>query len=172
MAVLTASIFVGESHPYEFGIIPHFLIQVLEGESITLVRNDLRQPGLAYRWRGVTPDDVGTDVLAMAALSLDDGRQHALASWADVDIAKWTTDNPGSLRNFADELRGCHLVVTLGDPGILKAADFVDLTSVDVQIFQPSYSQIWNRGTQSWDVTSSPHATIRDNEKGLEPDEQ
>jgi len=154
MSVMTASIFIGEMHTYDIGIVPSHLIQVYEGDSIALVTTELRSPRAPRRWRGVRPDNIRADLLAMVALTQPGFERHPLSELDDVVIDEWDNQQLEDLANFTHTLRHLGMFVALSEYGILTTKDFLGLEVADVQILHESYRRVWNHDNEDWDVES------------------
>ncbi len=139
MSSLTATLVTGELHRYDRDIIPHHLIEIYEGGSITLVIRPFEEAAPIRRWMQVAPNQLRDAVFAAMALVLPEFRQHPLAQAEAVSLDEVAPEHLRDLADFTASQWSFAVDVTLRDSCYLKVTDFELLNAADVTVFTPSY---------------------------------
>jgi len=139
MSSLTATLVTGELHRYDRDIIPYHLIEIYEGDAITMVIRPFDETKPVRRWMQVAPGQLRDAVFAAMALVLPEFKQHPLASVENLYIDKVEPTQIRDLAAFTAAQWSFAVDATLRDSCYLKVSDFELLEAADVAVFTPSY---------------------------------
>lgn len=141
MSGLTATLVLGELHPWSDDMNPHTLIEVHESSAIALCIRRFGDDSQYRKWVRVEPERLRNTVFAIMALLLPTMEEHPLASSSEVDVA--ALDHVELRRLAAVTVRQWDWAIdaTLRDSCYLRAIDFAELEVADVTVFTPTFTR-------------------------------
>jgi len=139
MSSLTATVVLGNRHPYDRDINPLDQIDVYEGSTIALEIRSYQESVPTRRWLGIEPELVRDTLFAAITLLLPDFADHPLATAASVDCEAISESTLRELAQVAETTWSFAVDATLRDGSIVKTEDFERLEAASVIVFTPTY---------------------------------
>lgn len=136
MGSMSSAVFVGSFHQNDGDLIPTHLVQIFEGNSLSFVVTALEGPEFRQTWQLVDPEAAFETLLAAIALTIPDHGDHPMVNLRTIDASRLPDS---AITELVDAFRTSRpgIVVTLGARSVLRTEQFVNETSLEVQVLTP-----------------------------------